>query len=93
MEEQGKDRMDELDTKIGEETDKTSWLSRKSTQDKLINLFIYICLILGGIIICIPFFWMVSTSLKVPGREFVFPIEWIPNPVRWQNFQDLLKRI
>ncbi len=78
--------MDELDTKIREKTDRISWLSRKSTQDKLINLLIYICLILGGIIICIPFFWMVSTSLKVPGREFVFPIEWIPNPVRWQNY-------
>ena len=36
----------------------------------------------------LPFFWMISTSLKRPGTEFAFPIEWIPNPPYWRNYPD-----
>ncbi|NLE77734.1 MAG: carbohydrate ABC transporter permease [Chloroflexi bacterium] len=34
----------------------------------------------------IPFFWLVSTSLKVRGTEFTFPPVWIPNPPVWRNY-------
>lgn len=37
-----------------------------------------------------PFAWMVSTSLKEPGAVFVWPPEWIPDPVRWQNYPEAL---
>jgi ABC-type glycerol-3-phosphate transport system permease component len=33
-----------------------------------------------------PFLWMVSTSLKLSGREITFPPQWIPNPVVWGNY-------
>jgi len=83
--------MEEQSKKIREirmrgKTKEINWLSRQSIQHKLMKLFIYICLTVGGIIICIPFWWMISTSLKVPGREFVFPPEWIPNPIYWRNY-------
>ncbi|MCL5947060.1 MAG: carbohydrate ABC transporter permease [Chloroflexi bacterium] len=38
----------------------------------------------------LPFLWLLSTSLKVEGTEFVFPPQWLPQPVRWQNYPDAL---
>jgi len=65
---------------------KISWIQRKSVQERIKKTIIYFILISGGIIILIPFFWMVSTSLKVPGKEFIYPPEWIPHPIQWSNY-------
>ncbi len=47
---------------------------------------VYVLLAMGSILVMLPFFWMITTSLKQPGTEFTFPIEWLPNPPRWQNY-------
>jgi len=39
-----------------------------------------------GLTLLAPLVWLVSTSLKAPGKEFVFPPEWIPDPVMWSNY-------
>jgi multiple sugar transport system permease protein len=57
-------------------------------QDRIIKTIVYLLLIAGSILILLPFFWMISTSLKKPGTEFTFPIEWIPSPPRWQNYPE-----
>jgi len=36
----------------------------------------------------VPFVWMVATSLKEPGDVFIYPPQWIPQPVRWENYQE-----
>lgn len=46
----------------------------------------YIALIVGACLMLVPFFWMVITSLKEPGSVFSYPIRWLPNPVRWDNY-------
>jgi multiple sugar transport system permease protein len=46
----------------------------------------YLVLALGSIIMILPFLWMVSTSLKANSEVFVFPPEWIPQPVMWSNY-------
>jgi multiple sugar transport system permease protein len=33
-----------------------------------------------------PLFWLVTTALKTPTQVYVFPPQWIPSPVRLQNF-------
>jgi ABC-type glycerol-3-phosphate transport system permease component len=45
-------------------------------------------LVLGsvGAVQLIPFFWMVSTSLKPRGTEFLWPPQWLPNPVVFRNY-------
>ena len=50
------------------------------------TLMIHLVLITGSIIFLLPFFWMLSTSLKDPGVVFLFPPQWIPNPVVLQNY-------
>lgn len=37
-----------------------------------------------------PFIWVVSTSLKMTGREFSYPPQLIPDPVMWGNYPEVL---
>ncbi|MBS4177348.1 carbohydrate ABC transporter permease [Lederbergia citrea] len=48
--------------------------------------FIYLLLISGAMIMLLPFFWMVSTSLKESWQVFSWPPKWIPDPIRWDNY-------
>lgn len=48
----------------------------------------YLALTAAGVSFFMPYYWMVSTSLKVTGDEFQYPPVWIPNPVVWQNYVD-----
>ena len=34
----------------------------------------------------IPVFWMVSSALKPNFQIFLFPPQWIPDPIQWDNF-------
>jgi multiple sugar transport system permease protein len=47
-------------------------------------------LAIGAFVIMIPFAWMVSTSLKDVGDIFLFPPMWIPNPILWRNYVEVL---
>lgn len=49
----------------------------------------YIVLMAGATLVMIPFIWMVSSSLKAPGRVLTYPPEWIPDPLNWQNYTEL----
>lgn len=51
---------------------------------------VYTVLILGGCVILLPLAWMISTSLKEQSKVFLFPPQWIPNPVRWRNYGEAL---
>ena len=46
---------------------------------------VYFFLISGSIAVLMPFFWMVSTSLKKLSHVFRFPPEFIPDPIVWSN--------
>jgi ABC-type glycerol-3-phosphate transport system permease component len=37
-----------------------------------------------------PFFWMLSTSIKDPGEIFLFPVRWIPSELHLENYRDAL---
>jgi ABC-type glycerol-3-phosphate transport system permease component len=50
------------------------------------NVLVYFLLTIAAIAISIPLVWMVSTALKTPKQIFTWPMEWIPNPVAWENF-------
>lgn len=58
----------------------------QQAQDRNLKILVYIMLVIGGLLVMLPFFWMISTSLKRPGTEFTFPIEWIPRPPYWENY-------
>jgi len=50
-------------------------------------------MVLGAVVLLTPFAWMVSTSLKVEGREFLLPLELFPNPVAWENYPTAMTKL
>ena len=46
----------------------------------------YFALIVLGLMMLVPFFWMVSSSLKPNYDVFQFPPVWIPDPIKWSNY-------
>src|SRR5579859_2543733 len=48
----------------------------------------YVALSAGSLVMALPFFWMLSTSLTARGMEFQVPPQWIPNPVVWGNYHE-----
>lgn len=46
----------------------------------------YLILGLGSILFLIPFFWMISTSLKQTKEVWMYPIKWIPERLVWENY-------
>jgi multiple sugar transport system permease protein len=56
------------------------------TKKIISNTIIYIILTVLGFFFLLPFFWMLSTSLKTDQQLFVFPQVWIPNPIQWSNY-------
>ena len=54
---------------------------------------LYIMLMIGALAALMPFLWMLSASVKLNKDLFVFPIEWIPNPIHWENFGRVLDKI
>lgn len=54
------------------------------------KILVYLVLTVAAIAISIPLVWMISTALKTPKQIFTWPIEWLPNPVVWENFPNAL---
>lgn len=48
------------------------------------NLFTYVLLLAGGILMMAPFLWMVSTALKPPADQFTR--DFIPTTITFENF-------
>jgi multiple sugar transport system permease protein len=51
----------------------------------------YGSLILGTVVMILPFLYMISTSLKTPIEAYKYPPTWIPNPIVWQNYVEIWK--
>jgi multiple sugar transport system permease protein len=52
-------------------------------------LKILLTIILGAIsiVMILPFLWMISTSFKINGEVFKYPIDWIPNTWHFENYK------
>lgn len=54
---------------------------------------IYGLLFMLAILILIPFFWMISSSLKTSQDVFSVPMRWLPEKMVWKNFSDIWTKI
>jgi multiple sugar transport system permease protein len=68
------------------EQSQLSW----SRQQAIGRAVAHVLLIAVGILFFLPFFWLVSTSLKELDQIFRLPPIWIPDPIRWQNYPEAL---
>jgi multiple sugar transport system permease protein len=56
------------------------------------NLAKYGLLVFFAAFFLLPWAWMISTSLKNPEELAVYPIVWIPSPIRWDNYMEAFRR-
>src|SRR3990172_1798672 len=49
----------------------------------------YLILLGLGLVLALPYIWMISTSFKVSGKEFALRPELIPNPFVWNSYVDI----
>ena len=68
------------------------WASKR-WQERLTLTLTYVTLLLLGILVILPFFWMLSTSLKQADDVFLFPPKWIPDPIVWSNYPRALSKV
>jgi len=43
-------------------------------------------------LVLLPYFWMVSSSLKTGSEVFELPIRWLPEHLQWANYPNALSR-
>jgi multiple sugar transport system permease protein len=57
------------------------------------RIVVYGLLLLGAVIVLIPFLWMISTSLKTPDQLFTGQVNFIPNPAVPSNYLDVWSQL
>jgi ABC-type glycerol-3-phosphate transport system permease component len=54
---------------------------------------LYVALIVSSIVMLVPFYWMVSTSIKLEADVFAYPPEWIPRPATLVHYVEVWTRL
>src|SRR5215510_9393118 len=67
-----------------------SWYRTQRTIGKVLW---YVVLSALGVLFSLPFFWMLSASLKEEAMIWIYPPQWIPNPVIWENYPKALEQM
>ena len=62
----------------------------KSLTRTFFDLPVLILMLVGAVVILVPFFWMVSTSLKPSDEVFSATIEWLPHHWEFANYPTAL---
>jgi ABC-type glycerol-3-phosphate transport system permease component len=73
--------------------ERTAWFAGQRTRRRLGHLAAYLLLTAGGIVMMVPFAWLVSSSLKSPQDIFVVPPEWIPADPQWGNYKEVMSKL
>jgi multiple sugar transport system permease protein len=67
---------------------------RRRNGTRLLGMSVaYVVLTVVGIVLALPFIWLLSTSLKLEGTEFTFPPQWLPTPIMWSNYPAALETV
>ncbi len=53
------------------------------------RVLLYVVLLAAAAGIMLPFAWMIISSLKMNNQVFTAPVQWVPDPFRWQNYADI----
>lgn len=76
-----------LDAASAHHRDNLHVSSRATWRSYAQRLMAHAALIFLSAVFIVPFFWMVTTSVKTDAQLFEFPIEWVPNPVTLDHYR------
>lgn len=71
----------------------TRWELGVKARTHIVNFVTVLILSLGGVLMALPFLWMVSSSLKSIGEIYVFPPAFIPEAIQWNNYLEIWQRL
>lgn len=57
------------------------------------QIIFYLLAGISSLIMLLPFFWMLSASLKPETAVFQYPIEWIPKNPLWSNYTRIWEKL
>ena len=57
------------------------------------KVLIYVLLVTFSLLVLVPFAFMLSTSLKTIDQLYIWPIQWLPDPVRWINYVEAFQAL
>ncbi|MBA3377718.1 MAG: carbohydrate ABC transporter permease [Chloroflexia bacterium] len=60
----------------------------QSQQQRISTAISYVGLVFVVLVIGMPMFWMLSSSLKTLGQIYTFPPQWIPTDPQWGNYKE-----
>ncbi|WP_214749540.1 MULTISPECIES: carbohydrate ABC transporter permease [unclassified Exiguobacterium] len=58
-------------------------------KDRITDIFVFIFLTMGAIVMIAPLLWMVSTSLKSKDEVFSLPPVWIPTDISFNKYLEI----
>lgn len=56
---------------------------------KVSDIILFIVLVILAVCMIVPFIWLLSASFKGNNEIFLYPIRWIPDPIRLDNYIDV----
>ena len=59
------------------------------TKQAISATIVYVVLSAGAVVMIVPLLWTISTSLKTLQQLVIWPPEWIPDPVAWENYVEI----
>lgn len=59
----------------------------------LFRTIAFAIILLGAALFLLPFFWMISTSLKPLNETLTIPPKWWPSSPQWQNYPETIARM
>ncbi|MCC9077728.1 carbohydrate ABC transporter permease [Litorilinea aerophila] len=66
------------------------WWQSRRFQMWIHHGVVYLLLAVLSLLFIFPFFWMVTSALKPEHQIFIWPPQWLPDPIRWENFREAL---
>ena len=63
------------------------------TVQTIVQAVIYVVLTALAVFTLIPFVWMISSSLKLDREVFSYPMKWIPETFRWENYSLIWQKV
>ena len=63
------------------------------TKIRIQHSVLFVVLLVIGLTMLVPFFWTLSSSLKYAREIFEYPIKWIPEVLRWSNYEEVWTRV
>jgi multiple sugar transport system permease protein len=84
--------MSTLDQFASDSGIRTAPVEKRAAQrgDWLWHWLTIVTLVGVAIVMLMPFLWLLSSSLKSQVQIFSYPPQWIPEPIRWENYVNAL---